>query len=158
MFIYFNIGILDSVIGRKLLKRWPAVRKAFHVISSFSGRELLVTLLLSATRYVIFTLQMYLLFLFFEIPVTPGVSLIITSVMFFVMSIIPTIALSELGLRGSVSLFLFGFYFTGAAMNPDLSAAIVAASALLWLINLALPTVAGTFFVYQLKFFRRRKG
>ena len=60
------------------------------------------------------------------------------------MALIPSITLAELGIRGSVIIYfteLFISDFTGT-----LSASIV-----LWFINLAIPAIIGSFFMYRIK-------
>lgn len=157
LFFYFNIRVLRAVAGKWIKRRWPKIANAFEVFSKFSFKELFIVLLLSFLRYLVFTFQYYCLLRFFNVHIIWTEALIFITVIFFVMSAIPTIALSELGMRGSVSLFVFGYYFSTNMMDAGISAAIVAASTLLWIINLALPAITGTFFVYQLKFFRNKK-
>ena len=70
-----------------------------------------------------------------------------SSLTFLAMSIIPTIALTELGVRGSVAVYFFGFI-------TSMHLAVVLASFSLWAINLVIPALIGLLFVYQLKFFR----
>jgi hypothetical protein len=67
---------------------------------------------------------------------------------FLSMSIIPTIALTEIGVRGSVAIYFFGFLSENVV-------GIMTASFALWIINLVVPAILGVFFVYQLKFFRK---
>jgi hypothetical protein len=72
------------------------------------------------------------------------------------MAIIPTIALTEIGVRGSVSVFLFAYYFSlmGRA-SIDYELGVASASTALWLVNLVIPAFAGAIFVFSLKFFRK---
>ena len=75
---------------------------------------------------------------------------------YFIMAIIPTIALTELGIRGSVALYFFGIY---AGRFPVLEGTanigVFAASTILWMINLGIPALIGTIFVFRLQFFRK---
>ena len=82
---------------------------------------------------------------------------VLISMIFFIMAIVPTIALSELGVRGSVALFLWEIYSTHArGLDVEGSGLIVlAASAFLWIVNLMLPAIIGSFFVFKLNFFNR---
>ena len=75
-------------------------------------------------------------------------AIILTMVMLFIISIIPTIAISEIGIRGSVAVYLFSL--VSANILGILSATFV-----LWVINLLLPALIGAFFVFTLKFFRK---
>jgi hypothetical protein len=74
------------------------------------------------------------------------------------MAIIPTIALTELGIRGSVALYIFGLY-SGQVLpvSGANSLGIFAASTLLWTINLGIPALIGTIFVFRLQFFRKTR-
>ena len=70
------------------------------------------------------------------------------SLTYFVMTAIPTIAITELGVRGSVAVYFIGL-LTANVSN------IFMASSMLWLINLAVPALIGVVFIFQLRFFRK---
>jgi len=90
-----------------------------------------------------------------HIPLLHG--LMIIAVVFFIMTAIPTVTLAELGVRGSVSLYFIGLYFERFSdLTEKINLGILSASSSLWLVNLAIPAILGTFFVYRLRFFRRR--
>jgi hypothetical protein len=69
--------------------------------------------------------------------------------MFLILAIVPTIALAELGVRGKISIFLFGAFSTNTL-------GIVLTASTIWLINLILPALAGSLFVLGIKFFRNK--
>jgi len=70
--------------------------------------------------------------------------------------LVPSIALIDLGIRGSVSIFVIGLYFQKSGFNSgDTELAILTSSTVLWLVNLIIPAILGTFFVFNLKFFRK---
>ena len=95
----------------------------------------------------------------FSIPVSIGDALVLVSLVFFLVTVVPTIALTELGVRGTVALYLFGLYFSKKGVYAgEYNIAVVSASTLLWIINLAIPAIAGTFFVFRLKFFRKNNS
>ena len=70
------------------------------------------------------------------------------------MTLVPSVALVDLGIRGSVSLYILGMYFQ-AADGSGMELAILAASTSVWFVNLIIPAILGTFFVFNLKFFRK---
>jgi hypothetical protein len=77
---------------------------------------------------------------------------------YLALAVIPTFALSELGVRGSVSLFLIGGYLLssrGAPVSENESLAIILAAGLLWMINLAIPAILGVPYIFSLRFFRK---
>jgi hypothetical protein len=81
----------------------------------------------------------------------------IIPVIFFLISMVPTVTLAELGIRGAVSVFVISHYFERTGVLTDETAAgIFVASTFIWLINLVIPALLGTFFMFRLKFFRNK--
>lgn len=159
LLVFLNISSLPVFLSRVLKKRFVHFNDYVSVISNYNGIELLTVLLLSFLRYCIFTLQFYILLMMFsvEIPLLHG--LMIISLVFFIMTAIPTVTLAELGVRGSVSLYFIGLYFEKyAELTDTINIGIVSSTSALWLINLALPAILGTLFVYRLNFFRKRNA
>ena len=145
LFMYLNTSFLTF-----LLRKIPYVKRYqdyIKVFSYFSFNELLNIFYFSFFRYVIFSFQFYLLMCFFDVEITFLQSVTMSSLTFLSMSIIPTIALTEIGVRGSVAVFFFG-------LLSDNLLGITTAAFSLWAINLVLPAIIGVFFVYNLKFFR----
>ena len=64
-------------------------------------------------------------------------------------SVIPTLLISEIGVRGSVALLVFGII-----TNNEI--AIVFSSVLLWVINVAAPALIGLFFMKGLTFLQEK--
>jgi hypothetical protein len=116
---------------------------------------LLKTFLLSALRYVVFLTQFYLAIKLMGLNFTLLKCLLVIPVIYLVLAAIPTIALAELGVRGSVAVFLFGLINGSHGLDPETSLAVVSASTLIWLINIAFPSLAGILVVFRLKFFRQ---
>ncbi|MFO7722365.1 MAG: lysylphosphatidylglycerol synthase domain-containing protein, partial [Bacteroidales bacterium] len=94
LLLYFNIDILDRYLGPWLRNKKPGFASWFHVIAGYSSVELLVVLLFSAMRYAVFSLQFFILLRIFDFQITLGNSLLFTSVIYLVMTVIPSIALS----------------------------------------------------------------
>jgi len=146
LLIYFNIGWLI----RQIEKLPPFSKYAYymHIIGEIHYLELLKILSISIIRYSVFLVQYALVFRFFEvgIPILPLMAG--TATMFLMLAIIPTIALAELGIRGQVSLFVFGLF-----SNNSLE--ILVATAVIWIINIIFPAVAGSFMLLTIKLFRK---
>jgi uncharacterized membrane protein YbhN (UPF0104 family) len=157
LFLFFNISLLTSLVNKLKFKGSGKIKKYIKVFSAYSSNELFKVLLLSFVRYSIFTIQFYLLFLFFhvDIPFIDGMMLI--SLIFFIMTAIPTIALSELGVRGSTAIAVIGLYFGKFnTLSDDIELFIMASATTLWLINLVIPALMGSLFIFNLKFFRKK--
>lgn len=152
--LYLNVRILDPIVNRLINSRWKKVGQYFSVFSRFDTHKLVKVFLFSLLRYSVFTFQFILLLKAFEIPVTVLQGIMLITLMFFVMSAIPTVTLAELGVRGSVSIAIFKIFLEHKGLyQPEMEFGVFSASSVLWLINLALPALIGTFFIFQLKFF-----
>jgi hypothetical protein len=155
VFAYLNFSSFSEIIKRISGHKLERINKFTVVFSWYSSSKLALVFAVSILRYLVFSFQFYLLLKMFLVPVDYFTGVTLISVVYLLMTIIPTIALSELGVRGSVSLFVFQSYFEKMKMwNDQLGLSIISASTLLWIINLALPATLGIFFVYSLRFFR----
>ena len=78
-------------------------------------------MIFSFLRYCVFALQFYILLMMFSVRIPFLHGMMIISMIFFVMTAIPTVTLAELGIRGSVALQLVGLYFErlGTLIEPD---------------------------------------
>jgi uncharacterized membrane protein YbhN (UPF0104 family) len=156
LLIFLNVTALPGFVSHFLSKRLIHFNEYFSVISEFSTFELFTVLLLSFLRYCVFALQFYLLLMMFSVDIPLLHGLMIISLVFFIMTAIPTVTLAELGIRGSVSLYFIGLYFERfSALSDKINIGIISSSSSLWLINLAIPAIIGTLFVFRLKFFRK---
>ena len=154
--MFLNVSFLSSLREKILRTRLKKLRKFFRVFAFYHSRELLTVLAMSFIRYLVFSTQFYLLLKLFDVSVPFTEAIMIISLIYFVMAVIPTVLITELGIRGSVSLYFFGIYFAGSAADIDtVKFGVFAASTLLWVINVALPAVIGSLFVFRLRFFRK---
>lgn len=125
----------------------PQIQSYFKAIFSIKRSTFYAVFLLSLLRYFVFLFQYYLILEAFG--VSPGLvyAFSLIAVTFLITSIIPSFALTEIVTRGAVAASLF--QLVGA--NTPL---IVVASTLLWIINLAIPALIGSVFIWKLKFFK----
>lgn len=133
LLLYFNPDLLRAAIARlPVIKRWE---RHAAVLERFSARMLTRVLLISAVRYGVFTVQFALLLgALAEVPLTGAIAAI--PVTFLVATLIPTVMLTELGVRGSVAVAVI----SPAAVQDQ---GVFLASTALWLINLGLPAMLG---------------
>ncbi|MEI6889576.1 MAG: lysylphosphatidylglycerol synthase domain-containing protein [Bacteroidales bacterium] len=153
--IFFNVSFLTTFKEKIFQNRFEKVRKYLRVFTFYSGRELRVVLALSFARYIVFSTQYFLLLWILGVRLPIYYAYIMISLIYLIMAIIPTIALTELGIRGSIAIYCFGFYFTPLMAAPAaLNLGILMASVLIWFINLGIPALVGSFFLFRLQFFR----
>ena len=146
LLLFHNISVISNLMDKF---SWLSKYKRYkEVFTYYNTQELVFVFIFSIIRYAIFTTQFFILLKLFTVDITYLDAIILTMVMLFVISIIPTIAISEISIRGSVAVYLFSL--VSANILGILSATFV-----LWLINLLLPALIGAFFVFTLKFFRK---
>ncbi len=131
---YMKVNRLTRFIkSRKILTQYA---KYMDYLSEFSDKELLTLLFYNSLRYLVFSVQFCFMLFFFQIEISFIEAWIVAGLIYLSVTFVPTFALAEVGVRGSVALFFVGFW-------SDKSATIVAAMTFLWLINVALPTSLG---------------
>lgn len=152
---YFNISVLHRIsilIPEKYSNR---VRNSIDAMADCPKPLLLKTALLSALRYLVFSTQFYLAIRLMGLGFTVVQCMMVIPVIYLALAAIPTVALTELGVRGSVSVFLFGLLAGIAGLDARNALAVVSASTLIWFVNIAVPSLAGVLVIFRLKFFRR---
>jgi len=119
-------------------KRFSVFRKYINIEIPFLHLiELFKIVFLSFVRYIIFLVQFMLCLYLFSVNLSILQIFACISSVYLIMALVPSFTLAELGLRGAVAIIIFGFY----DCNP---LSVLAASSLLWVINLAIPSVVGT--------------
>lgn len=118
-------------------------------IQDIPKRLLLELSLISSARYLVFLLQYVLIFKVCNVVIEAPTIMALTSLLFLILAIIPTLTLAELGIRGKVSLLLFGMYSSNAM-------GVLAAAGGIWLLNLIIPACLGGLILLRLQYFRKR--
>jgi len=140
LFIYFPL-VSVRFSSLRIFKRLSNYLSVFNL---YRPKILLSVLILSMLRFIVFVHQYYFLMLIF-FPETPYlVSMQMISIIYLVLSVIPTFAISEIGVRSSVAL-----YYLGTVINSPIAIALATLS--IWLINLVIPSLAGSVIFLSLK-------
>ena len=143
IFLFLEVPVLDEAALK--MRRLKKITGYLQVLSEYTKPELLIILGLAFLRYVVFTTQFFLLLKVFGIQGSFAEEILLINMVFFVMTLIPTFALAELGVRGAVATYFL------SKISPD-SLAILNASVSLWLINLVIPAITGILFIFQFRF------
>ena len=133
-FVFF----LEKAFGRRLIKY-------VRIIKSYRPGEVLKVILLAVGRYIVFSLQFFIIIKLFGFELNTLVIIAGITWMFLIKSVMPAINIfTDLGVREMAVIYFFGYY------EADL-AVIILASVLLWILNILFPTFIGLFYVYRLK-------
>ena len=144
--LFLHASVFSIILSKvTFLSRFTKYNEVF---AFYNYSDLLEVLMYSIARYIVFTTQFFILLKVFGIPISYIDAIILITVMLFVISIIPTIAITEIGVRGSVAVFLFGL------VSADI-VGILSATFVMWVVNLLLPALIGTIFIFTLKFYRK---
>ncbi|TAJ09023.1 hypothetical protein DMA11_20915 [Marinilabiliaceae bacterium JC017] len=129
--------------ARKHVKRFAgSIRTAFSQVVSngFPFEALIYTIL----RFIVFNIQLYFWLIFFNVNLTGALYFIISPIYFLLITVIPGFFLADLGIRGSVAIFVF------SQLTNNITA-IIAATFALWLFNVAIPVLLGSSIVLSHK-------
>ena len=154
--MYFNIHLLkyfQFIIPKKFKEK---TEEYFEVFSLYNKTELLKILILSFVRYFLYTFQFVLLIWAFGIPLSYFSAMIPISLTYLMMMIVPFITITEIAVRGSVSILVFEKWLIMNNINISFGMMVFSASSLLWIFNIAIPALIGLFLTYRLKFFRNK--
>lgn len=117
------------------------------LLTRFSFKEQLTVLGISMLRYMVYTAQYLFMIYWMNIDISVVDGLFTCMLFFWVVSVVPSLTIIELGERGYVSLYLFQ-HFSGNAVG------ILAATVGLWLINLAIPALMGSLLLFRMRLLR----
>ena len=116
------------------------LEKVIDYIKNLGVNYLGFGLLLSVLRYAVFSFQFYFILSHLGVDLHYFDAMILITSMYLLASIIPSISLFDVVIKGSVALYIFGL--AGISQLPILSCVL-----LMWLLNFALPSVFGSYYV-----------
>ncbi|MFN0291262.1 lysylphosphatidylglycerol synthase domain-containing protein [Pedobacter helvus] len=141
---YFNIKWLNSLLlSIKITRKY---KKFYAVLARYKKVELLKILLFCLARYAVFTTQYLIMFLWLVPHLSIADIVMLVPILFFVQSTLPSLDLLDIGIRSVTALFFFKYV-------TNQNTAVVACIASIWLINIIIPAILGSYFVFKLNFF-----
>ena len=146
---YFNIQWLNGILlSFKFTRKY---KKFYSILGRYRKGELFRILMFCLARYLVFSSQYFILFIW----LVPGLHyadiVMMICILFFVQSTLPSLDLFDVGIRSVTASYFFS-YIT----KQDV--AVIACTASIWLINIIIPAILGTYFVFKLNFFGNSKS
>lgn len=132
---YLYPGVLRQLL--LLLPLPAAIRQASQVLDMHSGPLLRAVLWVSVLRYLVFSAQFAALLMVLPVGVGALDCVLAVPVVYLIATLVPTVMLTELGVRGSVALAML------TPMGGD-EGMLLLASFLVWGVNLLLPAILGS--------------
>ena len=144
-FIYWRFeSWLPAMERYKWLRRFAVYGR---LLSRVTVSRQLQVLFISLLRFAIFTAQYLFLLKWMNVSMPPLQGFCMAALFFWVMAVIPSIALTELGIRGTVSIYLFQHF------SPN-TVGMVAATTGIWMLNLIVPSVLGSVLIMRMRLLR----
>lgn len=137
LLLYLRIDLIAGWAERR-----PWLRKvivSIRILKRYSRKDLLRLLAVSFVRFCVYNLQFLLLANVLGAGVPWAAGFLLSGLMFWLITVIPSIFLADLGVRGYVA----GLLFTDTTVAAN-GMAILAGSYLIWLLNLVLPAIIGS--------------
>ncbi len=136
-FLYIRIDLVAQWAQNRQWLRKIVI--PLQVLKRYSRRNLISLLLISLVRFCVYTFQFLLLINLLGADVPWITGFFISGLMFWMITVIPSFFLADLGVRG----FVAGLLFIDTALAAN-SITILAASYTIWLLNLVLPALIGS--------------
>lgn len=144
-YIYLFFGGLLAVILiifsiKNISIKGYSLQTIFTFLSEIPKEIHRKNIILAFLRYTVLVHQYYLLYRFFDVEIAYGTLLAVVASIYLLASSLPNFQAIDFALKGSVALFLFGFF----GVN-EWVIALVATS--IWLLNLVIPISIGSVFL-----------
>ncbi|RZK19522.1 MAG: hypothetical protein EOO86_07330 [Pedobacter sp.] len=145
---YYNIQWLNGILlSFKFTRKY---KKFYSILGRYRKGELFRIMLFCLARYAVFSSQYFILFVW----LIPGLQymdiVMMTCLLFLIQSALPSLDLFDVGIRSVTAVELFKHV-------TDQHIAVIACTASIWLINIIIPAILGTYFVFKLNFFGTAK-
>ncbi len=140
--VWFKLDLFLKWISRfEWLQKW---NKDTDQLAIVSEKKMTTVYLISLIRYMVFPLQYFVLFKMLDTSIDFSECLSMTATSYFLLAIVPTYAIAEIGARGSLNLLVF------SELNAPF--AVLSVTLLIWMINLIIPALFGAFMIAKFKF------
>ena len=125
------------------VKGFPLDRiKSF--LLDFPKKKLVYGFVFSLLRYLVFSYQFYVILLLFKVNISYLEAMSVITSMYFIASIVPSIFIFDVIIKGSIAVYLFSFLNINALV-------ILCTITLMWILNFVIPSVFGSFYVLNFK-------
>ncbi|MEO6252870.1 MAG: lysylphosphatidylglycerol synthase domain-containing protein [Ferruginibacter sp.] len=141
IFFFFRLNWLVRILEK--LPYADRFSKYINVLEAFDAKILLRLLSISFFRYVVFVLQYIFMLQLLQVEQNVWSGFWIITVMFWILAIIPSFAIADLGIRGTVAKTLFSY--------SSNTIGILTATFGIWFVNLFIPALIGSLLILGIK-------
>ncbi|UKT64022.1 lysylphosphatidylglycerol synthase domain-containing protein [Pedobacter mucosus] len=146
---YLNIKWLNGILlSIKFTRKY---KKFYSILGRYRKKELLKIILFCFARYFVFSSQYFILFVWLIPGLHYGDIVMMTCLLFLIQSALPSLDLFDVGIRSITAVELFKHV-------TNQHVAVIACTASIWFINIIIPAIFGTYFVFKLNIFGNPKA
>ena len=150
---WLEVGILVSAVSglgllffllKKITIKGYSLNQFFQKINALPKKMHQKNIILAVLRYLTFSHQYYFLFLAFDVDLPYFTLMGTIAAVYFLASSLPTFQFLDFAVKGGVSVYFFGLL----GINEWI---IVFISMLMWFLNIVLPVLVGSVYVFRFK-------
>ncbi len=147
VFLYLRIDLIARWSENRVWLRKVII--SIRILKRYSRRDLLQLLWISFIRFCVYNLQFLVLANVLGAGIPWHTGFLVSGLMFWMITVIPSIFVADLGVRG----FIAGLLFTDTGISAN-SMAILAGSYMIWFLNLVIPAIIGSLLVLTVRIVR----
>jgi hypothetical protein len=144
IFVVSIFFILFSFLLKKIKIKGYSIEKMIRKINKIPKLIHQKNILLAVCRYLVFSHQYYFLFLAFDVDLPYLTMLATIAAVYFLASALPSFQFLDFAVKGSVAVYFFGIL----GVNEWI---VIFISAIMWLLNVVLPAIIGSYYVMIFK-------
>lgn len=133
---YFNFSKWSLKLRKN--KKFRIMKILAWTLSRYNKKQLLKVLGLSAFKFACYNFQFAIIIYILGIPIIPSQAIFLIPLMFWLITLIPSFFLADIGVRSFISHLIF---IESGFVENDL--AVIGASICIWVLNLIIPALIG---------------
>ncbi len=143
--IVFGFTVFGIRQNRYKIKGF-SIERITDYIKEISLKTHTLNFVYSIIRYLIFSFQLYFLLGVFDIDLTYFDAMIVITSMYLLASIIPSIFIFDVVIKGSVAVYLFSFVDVNELT-------ILSIITVMWILNFVIPSIFGSYYVINFNWY-----
>lgn len=130
----------------------------WNILSKFNYRKVSIKLLtISTVRLIAISIQYYLAFNLFGFNLDLFRSILLINTLFLIFNFLPTFNIIDFGItKSAILIFLLKTFISADFVTLNVALVVSCGSFLIWLVNLAIPSIIGSFFLLRIKLFNHK--
>jgi hypothetical protein len=133
-------------------------QNTWNILNKFNYRIVSIKLLtISIIRLLAISVQYYLAFNLFGFNLGLFQSILLINTLFLIFNFLPTFNIIDFGItKSAILIFLLKTFISPDYVTLNVALVVSCGSFLIWLVNLAIPSIIGSFFLVRIKLFNHK--